>query len=1110
MQSYGGGRLPQKYCPPKLSWQLRRSRLESILQENRDKKLMLIIGQAAQGKSTLVSSYVSNSSEPVAWVNIDPSDADPINLFLSLVNAAQGIYGPDEAGRLSELPATVKGPRAPGPMYREWASAFYQALPAKCQLIVDGLDQMGTEPVSNQLLEAFLHETPESLRWIWLSRANPPVDLEKLKMSGAALVINNFDLAFTLGEAQALYRKFHGPDFHAEALESVVGLTEGWVGGLMIMTRNLNLAVEFLKNFSNGSTPPGQFKEQVFHFFHNQVFKALPDDFQYFLIVSSILDTVDPQLSGSLTGLDNSQEILEDLARQNLFVSRHYGDGQTWYYRYHLLFSEFLQAKLKAGFSISGRKEFFRRAADLYKKRDDFEKAIRLYLKAEDYPQAGKLLGGFGMEYVKTGRLGDLAGLLRNLPRELTANEPWLLVYQSVVERFTSSLTNFERLEKARQKFESQGDRRGLLLATAYLIDAHVICGAYDHTTIQNGLKLAAEKDSAQYAFENASLWHQIGHMESLRGDLRIGATACRNAIHMARHLKNNTLVANSLTNALTALTFLGEFHEVDSLCREIEDLLRQRFDPELNCFYLFELVLVHVFKGDIDQALATAERAIEEVEKTGLYYLQGPVRFYQLIALVYSKRPEEMNRAAESLLKELSLTSNQFMETVVKLFWGIGLYHANLLEQARSAIQEARGLFVSGVVSAKLHEQASHLIGNLITRRLDGHMELEELAGVHQCFQSMNSPLLIIQSHWILALGCKLTGDGKGLAHHLRSAFRLNAKWGYGHYILISPENTVDACILALELDDPEVREEAGRLMTVCFPETAKPKLLTLVENGNEGARAQARTLLRRIQSRQAPTIYIKVLGGFEVRLDGKILETESWGGTMAQKLLKVMVAMGPRSVNKEAMIDALWPEAAPAAAERNFKTALHRLRRTLEPDLNPDLGSTYVSLTQNTLNLSDLVDLDMERFERLMETIHLLPHDSPQVRVIAACEAAIQAYGGPFLFGDIHPVLVEQRRTELQEKYIKILWRKAEAHDSRGHYRKASDCLKLALQADSINEETCRRLMRLYAAYGRSNEAVKVYMDLYKTLQDQFDVEPEKLTKSVIEKIKETSSGN
>ncbi|MBN1227846.1 MAG: hypothetical protein JXA79_12700, partial [Deltaproteobacteria bacterium] len=81
-----------KITPPRLHKILDRPRLMERLEQNTDKRVILILGQAAQGKSTMAAAYVQRSPIPAAWVTLDSQDADPVNLFYSTVNAFQYVF----------------------------------------------------------------------------------------------------------------------------------------------------------------------------------------------------------------------------------------------------------------------------------------------------------------------------------------------------------------------------------------------------------------------------------------------------------------------------------------------------------------------------------------------------------------------------------------------------------------------------------------------------------------------------------------------------------------------------------------------------------------------------------------------------------------------------------------------------------------------------------------------------------------------------------------------------------------------------------------------------------------------------------------------------------
>jgi LuxR family maltose regulon positive regulatory protein len=74
-----------KIAPPNLAKIIPRPRILDFFEQNIDKKLILIVGQAAQGKSTTAASwYFHNGQRPSVWINLGPEDSDPVNFFYLL------------------------------------------------------------------------------------------------------------------------------------------------------------------------------------------------------------------------------------------------------------------------------------------------------------------------------------------------------------------------------------------------------------------------------------------------------------------------------------------------------------------------------------------------------------------------------------------------------------------------------------------------------------------------------------------------------------------------------------------------------------------------------------------------------------------------------------------------------------------------------------------------------------------------------------------------------------------------------------------------------------------------------------------------------------------
>ena len=106
-----------KVTPPNIPAVLRRPRLLDLLNKNQDKRLVFILGQAAQGKTTLAASYVGTQKVPIAWLNLDQNDSDPVNLFYSLLDAFQNIFPEQDFSFLRSYPSMSQGAREPALRY---------------------------------------------------------------------------------------------------------------------------------------------------------------------------------------------------------------------------------------------------------------------------------------------------------------------------------------------------------------------------------------------------------------------------------------------------------------------------------------------------------------------------------------------------------------------------------------------------------------------------------------------------------------------------------------------------------------------------------------------------------------------------------------------------------------------------------------------------------------------------------------------------------------------------------------------------------------------------------------------------------------------------------
>ncbi len=358
-----------KITPPNLHKILTRPRLQEIFEKNEDKKLVLIIGQAAQGKSTVAASYFQNSSQPSAWVNLSREDSDPINFFYLLVQAVQRTFPERNLRPLLSIPSQSVGPRESLPLYREWALALFNTIKVPFQIFLDSLDRLAPDADTFRFQQILIKEMPPSIRLFLLSREYPPlaVEFQQRKMGRQALLLKNEDLAFTPLEIKQYFKELHSLSLNAEQVERVHKATEGWIGGITLLSEILNNLPRGTINEYLGDKLPNRFHYETFQYFSREAFSAITPSRQSFLIRSSLLDPLEPGILQDLFPEEDGQVFLKELTRKNLFVQAFPDPAKGVIFRYHQLFKDFLGALLRSQCSSEEIRKLLTRAGPIMK-----------------------------------------------------------------------------------------------------------------------------------------------------------------------------------------------------------------------------------------------------------------------------------------------------------------------------------------------------------------------------------------------------------------------------------------------------------------------------------------------------------------------------------------------------------------------------------------------------------------------------------------------------------------------------------------------------------------------------------------------------------------------
>jgi ATP/maltotriose-dependent transcriptional regulator MalT/DNA-binding SARP family transcriptional activator len=1102
-----------KITPPYLPKILYRPRLINLIEENKDKKLILILGQAAQGKTTLAASYGKTSEMPFAWVSLDKDESDPASLFqLTVQSLQQALRDTDFSHVLSPYPPQITGPREEIPLYREWVQAIFKEVSIPVQIVMDGLDRLSTTAPGFKFLQVLVEHSPANVHLILLSREIPPpvLEFQHLKIRQQALILTNEDLAFTQDEIQGFFKQFRGISFDAGQLKKIHSATDGWIGAL-------TLFAEFLGRFQESTMEkfisedfPGHFKKEIFQYFGKEIFSSLSEPVQEFLIKSSVIDVIEPAFIRDFLGMEMAEEILREHVRKNLFVHSFYDEKKGWLFQYHHLFRDFLKAKFVTSVRHEEQKSLLLKAGSLYEQRGVLENSVKHFLEANAYPQAASVIERMGLDLLQKGRVGDLSKWLLSLPNGTIQDNPWLLFYLAMTRRFMGGRENLVAFEKAYTLFKRQGNVRGMLISLAQLIEASVQAGTHlmpIEMLIEEGETLLGPLELNEYLYEKAVLWYSIGLGRILgEGDIRKGIWACQNAYSISKQLRDISLQAYALCFSALGFVFLGEFSLADEAVKKIEKILEKNVYPEFKAIKLMVQCVLANYRGDFGKAQSLVERLQEEIDKHGFLYMVPWI--YEISG--YLRAVQEKFSEAEKIGKEYLNTAISLKNGLVKglafRLLGLTYLYKNDFEKAREAIDQSVDAFSSEGPS-KHHLKRAKINMGLVCAHLKEYRKADAvLREALEYFSFISSSISLAEVHFAFAFLQRDQGKNDEAASHLQTGFKIAEERKYEYFPNLGTKYLIKACLLALELKVSEAINYAAHLLSTRLSSVAEEDFKKLSNHPDSRVREKAWEIRRKIHRSKALPLRIETLGAFRLFRGDCLMEEDEWDRSQPKKLLKTILSYGGERIPKEVIIDELWPEESPRVAEKNFKTTLQRLRKSLEPFIHKDFGSSYIHLHDNIVFLdAELCHVDTERFLSLLKMAEEKQKKGDGKEAFRFYTEALEIYKGDFLPEELYAPWPDKKREELRSKYIQLLEKMASFYERQGAMKKAADCYKKAIQVDPLIEESYQKLMTLYSSKGMYNEALRSYEDCKKALRKELKTQPDSTTTAIYKKILE-----
>ena len=332
-------------------------------------------------------------------------------------------------------------------------------------LVVDDVHELGPEALRQ--LELLVMRAPTGLRFVLAARRDVRLGLHRLRLEGELAEIREPDLRFTVAEARELFAAA-GVDLPDPA--PLVQRTEGWAAGL-------RLAALWLAGHPDPGRLAAEFsgtERMVAEYLLAEVLDRQPEPVRRLLLRTSILDRVNGELAGLLTGDSGGERVLQDLEAANAFVVAL--DAARSWFRYHHLFADLLQLELRC--TEPDQVAGLRRAAARWLAGHGYPvEAVRHAQAAQDWGLAARVLAGHWTGLYLDGQAAVIHELLAGFPAEQLVADAELAAVAAANELARGSLEEAQRyLDVAGRRSESVPDawrgRLRLLLGIVRLLAA--------------------------------------------------------------------------------------------------------------------------------------------------------------------------------------------------------------------------------------------------------------------------------------------------------------------------------------------------------------------------------------------------------------------------------------------------------------------------------------------------------------------------------------------------------------------------------------------------------------------------------------------------------------
>ncbi len=582
-------------------------------------RLILISAPAGYGKSTQLSEWVSQLEAPVAWLSLEKGENNPVRFWSYFATALSTLPQIRQASIGGAFFQSIQSPR-PKPM-DELLTDFVNDL---CELdvgpilVLDDLHSIRDGKIHQDLVFLIDHLKHDSrgLHLVVASRMDPPWPLARWRVRDELIEVRTKDLRFSPEETITFFNKVMGLKLTPRDTALLEQRTEGWIAGLQMAALSMQ-SREDQASFLDGFSGTHRF---ILEYLLEEVLSQQTAEVQDFLLQTSLLQYLTAPLCDAITGRDDSEDMLLQLEKSNMFLVPL--DEERRWYRYHHLFADLLRKRLKQSQSerITG---LHQRASNWYAENNMLSEAIIQALEAGHLQRVNEFVSGNAMAIVDHFELLDVLRYFEELPGNQISQNPWLGIAYAWTKAYADPSPGIDwiivQAEAGLYSIDNTLERQRII-SHLNAIRAYVAWVKGDPDGALEYAQNASENLPSTDWMTRAHLLNIMGLAQQYTEDLPSAIRSFESAIVAGERTGTTREILPAMTNLAYLYYLQGKLHQAFLLCQQARNL-KDKPDQDFNGSPVLAhaygtMSLVQLQWNEMKAAIISAEKSVALAEQ--------------------------------------------------------------------------------------------------------------------------------------------------------------------------------------------------------------------------------------------------------------------------------------------------------------------------------------------------------------------------------------------------------------------------------------------------------------------------------------------------------------